>query len=308
MKVLKYSLVDVFTTTPFGGNQLAVFHENATLKTETMQMIARELNLSETVFIQPTSDSISEKRLRIFTPKVELPMAGHPTIGAAYVLADNGTLATKKGQNDWVLEEGVGDVPVTVYKDDSQISKIEMLQPSPIFGEKYLNTKIAAKLLSLSIEDLDTDLPIQTVSTGVPFLFIPVRSLSAIKRINFRTDIWEAYFSSNPNTKHIFTFTTETEEANSTIHSRMFAPAMGISEDPATGGASGPLGAYLVEYGVIPPTKNDTYILRSEQGIEMGRPSFIDISIVKEENEFKEIKIGGNCVIIGSGEIYLNQL
>lgn len=307
METLKYSLVDVFTTTPFGGNQLAVFHENATLKTETMQMIARELNLSETVFIQPTSDSIRKKRLRIFTPKVELPIAGHPTIGAAYVLADKGILETNKGQNEWILEEGVGDVPVTVYKDDSHISKIEMIQPLPVFGGKYLNTKIAAKLLSLSIEDLDTNLPIQTVSTGVPFLFIPVRSLSAIKKVNFRTDVWEEYFSSNPSTKHIFTFTTETEEADSTIHSRMFAPAMGISEDPATGGASGPLGAYLVEYGVIPPTENETYVLRSEQGIEMGRPSFIDISIVKEGNEFKKIKIGGNCVIIGSGELYLNQ-
>jgi trans-2,3-dihydro-3-hydroxyanthranilate isomerase len=308
MEILKYSLVDVFTTTPFGGNQLAVFHEDSNLKTETMQMIARELNLSETVFIRPPSDPKREKSLRIFTPKVELPMAGHPTIGAAYVLADKGILATKEGQNEWIIEEGVGDVPVTVYKDDSHISKVEMKQPIPVFGEKYLNTEIAAKLLSLSIEDLDTNLPIQTVSTGVPFLYIPVRSLSAIKKINFRADVWEEYFSSNPSTKHIFTFTKETEEAKSTVHSRMFAPAMGISEDPATGAASGPLGAYLVEYGVIPPTENETYFLRSEQGIEMGRPSFIDISIVKEGNEFKEVKIGGNCVIIGSGELHLNQI
>ncbi|MFM1651441.1 PhzF family phenazine biosynthesis protein [Brevibacillus sp. B_LB10_24] len=305
MKTLPYTLVDVFTAAPFGGNQLAVFQEEAALDTETMQKIARELNLSETVFIRPARDPKKTKSFRIFTPKVELPMAGHPTIGAAYVLAEKGLLGTKEGANEWIIEEGVGDIPVTVFKVHAQISRVEMNQPLPVFGEKYGETQLAADLLSLSAEDLDPALPIQTVSTGVPFLFIPVRSLTAMQKMQFRMDIWEKYFSGNPETKHIFTFTPETEESRSSVHSRMFAPAMGIPEDPATGAASGPLGAYLVEHAVIPPTDNGVYLMRSEQGMEMGRPSYIDITIVKEGNAYKEVKIGGNCVIIGSGELYL---
>ncbi|SFA90530.1 MULTISPECIES: PhzF family phenazine biosynthesis protein [unclassified Bacillus (in: firmicutes)] len=305
MKTLNYSLLDVFTTIPFGGNQLAVFEEDSTLTTEEMQMIAKELNLSETVFIRPAMDPSKTKNLRIFTPQVELPMAGHPTIGAAFSLAKKGSIEMKLGQNDWTFEEGVGDVQVTVHKNQSEITEVEMNHPNPVFGETFHGIGNIAELLSLTIEDIDTNFPIQTVSTGVPFLFIPVRTLQAMKKINFRTDVWEKFFSDNPQTNHIFTFTTETEIEQSTVHSRMFAPAMGISEDPATGAASGPLGAYLVEHGVIPPTETGTYFIRSEQGMEMGRPSFIDILIRKKGSEYKEVKISGNCVIIGSGQLHL---
>jgi trans-2,3-dihydro-3-hydroxyanthranilate isomerase len=306
--VSSYSLLDVFTITPFGGNQLAVFYEDTELQTETMQKIARELNLSETVFVQAPTDPINQKRLRIFTPKVELPMAGHPTIGTAYLLSERGVLDTKEGRNEWVLEEGVGNIPVVVSKAESRITRVEMTQPLPKFGEEYTDIEKAAQLFSLSVEDLDPTLPIQTVSTGVPFLFIPIRSLSAMKKMQFRMDIWEKYFSDHPLTENIFTFTIETEHETSTVHSRMFAPAMGISEDPATGAASGPLGAYLVEHEVVQSTdENGTYLIRSEQGIEMGRPSFIDITIVKEEKEYKEVKIGGMSVIIGTGELLIDE-
>ncbi|WP_028778307.1 PhzF family phenazine biosynthesis protein [Shimazuella kribbensis] len=305
MEALRYALLDVFTTKPFGGNQLAVFYDDTNLPTETMQTIARELNLSETVFVQTPSDAKKEKRLRIFTPKVELPMAGHPTIGTAYLLADKGILDTKEGVNEWVLEEEVGEIPVKVYREQSRISKVEMTQPLPEFGEVYQDRQNVADLFSLSVEDLDPALPIQTVSTGVPFLFIPICTLDAIKKIQFRMDIWEKHFSRNPEIQHIFTFTTETENISSTIHSRMFAPAMGISEDPATGNASGSLGAYLVEHAVVSPVEQETYFIRSEQGFEMGRPSYIDITIGKEGEQYKEVKIGGTSVIIGSGEICL---
>ncbi len=305
MKTLNYTLVDVFTTKPFGGNQLAVFEEESNLTHESMQMIARELNLSETVFIRKPNDPKKERRLSIFTPQVELPMAGHPTIGAVYVMAEKGMIETKTGINEWVFEEGVGDVPVTVEMLDNGILKVEMEQPLPSFGDEYTDRELAAKLLSLSLDELDPILPLQTVSSGVPFLYIPVHSLSAMKKINFRTDVWEKYFSENPNTKHIFTFTTETEEPQSTVHSRMFAPAMGISEDPATGAASGPLGAYLVKHGVVPSAADGIHTIRSEQGIEMGRPSFIDITVVKEENKIKKVKIGGKSIIMGTGQIYL---
>ncbi|TWT14545.1 PhzF family phenazine biosynthesis protein [Planomicrobium sp. CPCC 101079] len=307
MKVLNYSLLDVFTTVPFGGNQLAVFHEGESLTTGMMQKIAKELNLSETVFLSPPNDRDNQKKLRIFTPQMELPMAGHPTIGAAFLLADQDLIQTEEGVNEWVLEEAVGDISVTVYKEGGLVKKVEMTQPLPSFGEQFFDVEQIAELLTLTPADLHASFPIQTVSTGVPFLFVPVRSLAAINTINFRSDVWEQHFSRNEATRHLFVFTTETEHPASTVHSRMFAPAMGIPEDPATGAASGPLGAYLVEHAVIPPVDNGIYTIRSEQGLEMGRPSFIDITIVKTDQGFQQVKIGGTSVTVGKGQLYLED-
>lgn len=305
MKTLRYSLIDVFTEKPFGGNQLAVFHGEEKLSSSTMQQIARELNLSETVFVCPPENAKNHKCLRIFTPKVELPLAGHPTIGAAFSLAEQGMVQTAEGPNEWILEEGFGDIPVTVYKNGGRIIKVEMTQPLPEFRGTYPKSGLVADLLSLTPKDLDVRYPFQTVSSGLPFLFIPVRSLTAVRNIQFRTDIWERHFSRDPDTQHIFVFTTETEEKRSTVHSRMFAPAMGIAEDPATGAASGPLGAYLVEHGVIPQTADGTYHIRNEQGIEIKRPSYVDVTIVKSGSRFSLVKIGGTSVMMGQGEIYL---
>lgn len=305
MKQLNYFLIDVFTDQKFGGNQLAVFQESEPLNTDLMQKIARELNLSETVFIIPPSDQTKTKKVRIFTPQIELPVAGHPTVGTAFLLGLENWLDTVEGANEWILEEGIGDIPVTVYKEHGKITKAEMSQPTPIFGDVYHDVQNIADLLSLSVNDLDTNLPIQTVSSGVPFLYIPVRSLEAMRQINFRNDVWQQAFADNPNTQHIFAFTRETVHPSSTVHGRMFAPAMGITEDPATGNASGPLGAYLIEHSVIPFNENGKYTIRSEQGLEMGRPSFIDITISKKGNSYKEVKIGGTCVKVGEGKIFI---
>ncbi|MBZ5202718.1 PhzF family phenazine biosynthesis protein [Planomicrobium chinense] len=307
MTSLNYELIDVFTNSPFGGNQLAVFHDEIELPTETMQKIAGELNLSETVFIRPPKNPGNQKSLRIFTPKMELPMAGHPTVGASFVLADKGLIPTESGQNHWILEEQVGEIPVTVYKEGTAISKVEMTQPLPVFGSFFQKPGLVADLLSLSPKDLDQRFPIQSVSSGVPFLFIPVRTLAAMQDINFRVDIWERQFSKNPYTQHIFAFTMQTEEKQSTVHSRMFAPAMGIPEDPATGAAGGPLGAYLVEHGVIPPSKDGKYMIRNEQGFEINRPSYIDVTITKNGSQISDVKIGGQSVRMGHGQIVLRE-
>lgn len=307
MTILHYELIDVFTSRPFGGNQLAVFHDETELTAETMQKIARELNLSETVFIRPPQNPENQKSLRIFTPKVELPMAGHPTVGAAFVLANKGIIPTEPGTNEWTLEEQIGEIPVMVYKEGTDVAKVEMTQPLPVFGSHFRKPGLVADLLSLSPKDLDHRFPIQSVSSGVPFLFIPVRTLAAMKEINFRVDIWERQFSQNQYTQHIFVFTMQTEEKQSTVHSRMFAPAMGIQEDPATGAASGPLGAYLVEHGVIPPAKDGIYEIRSEQGFEIKRPSYIDIMITKTGSKISEVKIGGQSVTMGKGQITLQD-
>ncbi|EGA90629.1 PhzF family phenazine biosynthesis protein [Planococcus donghaensis MPA1U2] len=305
MKTLKYTLVDVFTTQSFGGNQLAVFHDGSNLTTKTMQQIANELNLSETAFICSPKKPQNQINLRIFTPQVELPIAGHPTIGTAFVMAYLKMLPTQDGINEWIFEEEHGDISVTVSLNKEKITKVEMIQPIPVFGEILTRQALVADLLSLPKGELDPRLPIQTVSSGLPFLFVPLRSIAAMREINFRTDVWERHFSRNPDRQHIFAFTTETEYEDSTVHCRMFAPAMGISEDPATGAASGPLGAFLVEHGAIDEKADGNYVIRSEQGFEMGRPSFIDIMINKNNQQFEEVKIGGTAIVVGQGELYV---
>lgn len=305
MKGLSYILVDVFTDQPFGGNPLAVFKEEQVLSDEIMQNIAKELNLSETTFIFPSSSTDSDKQVRIFTPQVELPVAGHPTIGTAFALASEGWLNTEEGLNNIILEEGVGKIEVLVHRKGDRIVKVEMKQPIPAFGRIFDDVEAAANLLSLSVKDIHTEVPIQSISSGVPFLYIPVHSLSAMQNIHFRRDVWERSFAVHDDTQHIFVFTTETVNKDATVHGRMFAPAMGIHEDPATGNASGPLGAYLIEHSLIPYNEFGEYTIRSEQGMEMGRPSLIDITIIKQGKEYKEVKIGGDCVKVGSGEIFI---
>ncbi|MEZ0480621.1 PhzF family phenazine biosynthesis protein [Planococcus sp. SSTMD024] len=305
METLRYTLADVFTDVPFGGNQLAVVEGRSGLTKKEMQNIARELNLSETVFVFPPAKEGNVRKLRIFTPQMELPMAGHPTIGAAYVLASSGAVRTKEGANEWILEEQVGEIAVTVHKENGQIAKVEMKQPLPVFGEKFESRKFAADLLSIAEGELHTELPIQSVSSAVPFLFIPLKSLQTIQRIHFRQDVWEQHFSKTADTQHIFAFTTETESQDAAVHGRMFAPAMGIAEDPATGAASGPLGAYLVEHYAVPLNDNRISIFRSEQGYEMGRPSTIDIQVTGRTGGIEEVRIAGNSVIIGKGELFL---
>ncbi len=184
MRKFEYTLVDVFTNQVFGGNQLAVFKDAEKLSSEEMQSIARELNLSETTFV--TDIGPNHKKLRIFTPKTELPMAGHPTIGTAFVLVDEGAVETREGMNKLIFEEGVGEIAVSIHVEGGRIRSIEMEQPMPVFGQVFGDIRTAAELLSLDIADIDTTSPIQTVSTGVPFLYIPLKSLDVISKIKLR--------------------------------------------------------------------------------------------------------------------------
>ncbi|MBZ0294668.1 MAG: PhzF family phenazine biosynthesis protein [Anaerolineae bacterium] len=291
MQTLSYHLVDVFTNTPFGGNQLAVFLDPGNLSAQTMQMIARELNLSESAFVFPSDKA--DLRVRFFTPQVELPLAGHPTVGTAFVLQREGRIVSSGSAT---FEEGVGVIPITLGET------IYMDQPVPILGSVWEDRHVIADMLSLSDDDLILDYPVQAVSSGVPFLYVPVRSLEAIKRIRFRQDLW-ANRLRDFEAPHVFAFTPETEQENATVHSRMFAPAMGINEDPATGAASGPLGAYLVTYGVVPV--GEQVEIRSEQGYEIGRPSQISIRVECQSQQITRVQVGGSSVYMGAGHILL---
>ncbi len=306
MKQLHYSLVDVFTNQPFGGNQLAVFPDARGLAPETMQALAKELNLSESAFVLPAQDAASDYRVRFFTPAVELPMAGHPTVGTAFVLAHEGMIQLTEPETTITFEEGVGVVPVTLSVREGQLHLIQMRQPLPTFGPVFADREAIAQMLSLDPALLDTTLPLEVVSCGVPFLFVSVKSLEAIRAIRFRLDVWERVLRDFA-APHVFVFTQEVVLPDSTVHSRMFAPAMGIAEDPATGAASGPLGCYLVRHGLVHPAGVGSSQMVSEQGFELGRPSLVQVKIELDGQHITDVSIGGQCYFMGKGWITLAE-
>jgi trans-2,3-dihydro-3-hydroxyanthranilate isomerase len=221
---------------------------------------------------------------------MELPMAGHPTVGTAYVLARLGHVASPGALT---FQEGVGPIPVSLTGTGDAVVAT-MTQPIPTFGAVREDRAAIAELVSLSEADLLPDVPVQFVSAGVPFLYIPLRSLDAVRRATLRLDLWQANFADD--IPQMFLFTLETEDPAATVHARMFAPVMGIPEDPATGAACGPLGAYLWRYQLAAPGD-----LRSEQGYEMGRPSQINIRVEANGDTLTRVQVGGRCVYMGHG-------
>ncbi|MFL6333743.1 MAG: PhzF family phenazine biosynthesis protein [Pyrinomonadaceae bacterium] len=298
---LHYHLIDVFTDRAFGGNPLAVVTNGRGVDDVTMQAIAKEFNLSETTFVLPPDDPRHDWRVRIFTPGSELPMAGHPTVGTAFVLAREHLIPRGERESHIIFEEGVGPVPVRVEFEGGEPVFAEMSQPLPKFGPRLDDRTAVARMLSLEESDIETDLPVELVSCGVPFLYVPLRSLDAARRARPRVDLIERVAEAHGIPPEVFVFTRETEGPGSTVHSRMFAPSLGITEDPATGAASGPLGSYLVRYGLVECDSAAEIV--SEQGIEMGRPSYIRITIERKGDDITAVRVGGQCHFMGEGSI-----
>ncbi len=301
MRELKYELVDVFTDKPFGGNQLAVFTNPGDLDAALMQQIARELNLSETTFVFPPADAHNHFRVRIFTAARELPFAGHPTVGTAFVLQHLGLFDPSA---ELRLEEGVGVIGVTYAPQPDGQLLVTMQQPIPQFGAIAADRAAVAALLSLDEGDLIPDCPVQVVSAGVPFLYVPLRTLDAIRRVRVRLDLLADQLEGVDST-YLFVFTPQVERVGSTVHARMFAPELGITEDPATGSASGPLGAYLLKYGLVDAAAAQQMI--SEQGFELGRPSILHISVQTSGDTITAVSVGGYTQPIGSGVLQLQD-
>jgi trans-2,3-dihydro-3-hydroxyanthranilate isomerase len=300
MRKLHYHRVDVFTDRAFGGNPLAVFTNGRGVPDRTMQAIAKEFNLSETTFVLPPDDARHDYRVRIFTPDQELPMAGHPTVGTSFVLAREHMVRRDAEEVMITLEEGVGPIPVRIVYREGEPVFAEMTQPLPAFGPRLADRRLAAAMLSLEEADLEPDLPLEVVSCGVPFLYVPLRSLDAARRARPRADLIERAAADGV-PPEVFVFTREVVHDGSTVHSRMFAPGLGITEDPATGGASGPLGCYLVRYGLV--ASDCAAEIVSEQGVEMGRPSFVFISIEQEGGQIRAVRVGGQSHHMGEGFI-----
>jgi trans-2,3-dihydro-3-hydroxyanthranilate isomerase len=298
LRRLHYHRVDVFTNRPFGGNPLAVFTNGRGLATETMQAIAREMNLSESAFVLPPNDPAHAYRVRIFTPGSELPMAGHPTVGTSFVLAREHMIERTRDHTVLILEENIGDIPVEINFANGGPGMIWMTQPAAQFAARSDDVDAVADMLSLPPSAIDTRYPMEVVSTGVPVFFVPLVDLEAARAVSINRRAFER-FMPTVGTTEVFVFTTEVENPGSTVHSRMFAPELGVYEDPATGAASGPLGAYLVRYGIVHASPV-AYIV-SEQGIEIGRPSFIHIQIERQGDEIVRVQVGGECIYVGEG-------
>jgi trans-2,3-dihydro-3-hydroxyanthranilate isomerase len=303
MRIFQYFLVDVFTDRPFGGNQLAVFTDGRGLSSEEMQSIAKEMNLSETTFVLPARDAKSDFHVRIFTPALELPLAGHPTVGTAFVLAREHMLGELTDEVTTTFEEGVGLIPVTLRSQGGRLQSISMRQPLPSFGLDFSDRAAIARMLSLTEQDLVEGLPLEVVSCGVPFLYVPVKSLAALRSIRFRRDVWETVLQDFV-APQVFVFTQEAEVVNSTTHCRMFAPSMGITEDPATGAAHGPLGSYLVRHKLVESVAGKAEFI-SEQGFELGRPSFLQVTIEHKGEDITGVYVGGQCQYMSSGHLEL---
>ena len=290
-----YHLLDVFTEEKFGGNPLAIFPNAHGIPESQFQRIAAELNLSETVFLFPEEGDPS-CAMRIFTPGMELPTAGHPTIGTAHFLARQ-TPATSQ-THKIMLDQKIGRITVEVQLKNNHPDLITMYQPLPTFGTTYEHRDAFARLLSLEAKDL-LDAPIQEVSCGNNFIFIPVRSTSALGKIRVRTELWED-LKPSLNTAFLYIFTTG-NVVNGDVQGRMFAPDAGIPEDPATGSANGPLICYLDKYGLV------TAPILSLQGYEMGRSSQLHLDLAKNAaGEITAVKVGGRCVPIGEGVLFLD--
>lgn len=296
---LRYLLFDVFTDEVFGGNPLAVFPDASEIPANRMQKLAMELNLSETTFVLPPENAENDFRVRIFTPRQELPMAGHPTIGTAFALLKEKKIPLDQKEVSIRFEEGVGPIPIHIQDVHAEFPQITMSQPRPEFGSQYSDRQKIAMMLSIGLTDLHASLPIQAVSTGVPFLFVPIRNLQTMTQLRLRADMLE-----DPQlpSKLFFAFCTETERKGSTVHGRMFAPSLGIAEDPATGGAAGPLGCYLLQHGVVDENRAKQIIV--EQGFEMNRPSILHVSISWKNATINEVLVGGTCVAVGEGRFF----
>jgi trans-2,3-dihydro-3-hydroxyanthranilate isomerase len=292
-----YFILDVFTDVPFGGNQLAVFPDAASIPEDKLQVIANELNLSETVFLYAPETETGDFKMRIFTPGQEMPTAGHPTIGTAHLLL-NELYKPLKNTDVLILEQQVGPISVTFLRESGHFSMLTMQQPNPIFGNLIQKRDMIAEMLSITEGELMSGMPIQCISCGNNFMYIPVASLDVLAKIKVRVDLLQRY-ANTIETQALYVFTTATDSEADT-RGRMFAPIWGVQEDPATGSASGPLGCYLVRHSL-----SDGKMITCEQGIEMGRPSTIKVQIGHENEVVNKVLVGGEAVLVGKGSLYV---
>ncbi|MHA3963800.1 MAG: PhzF family phenazine biosynthesis protein [Candidatus Thorarchaeota archaeon SMTZ1-45] len=300
MRHLPYVQTSVFVDErySFGGNQLATYWDakvNGSLTRDEMQGMALEMNFSESTFLfEPTTEGCVSK-VRIFTPASEIPFAGHPTLGTAFVIRYKKILDSEKSST--LLELGVGPIRVDYLDDHS----VRMIQPKPIFEKPIDDVKKIAEAIGLTLDDINQEHPVQIVSTGFPFLIVPIKTHASLKKaapvpLVFRENL------KGLSTKQVLIFSTETNFPDSHVQARMFAPEVGVVEDPATGSAAGPLGAYLEKYNVLKSHElGEPFNI--EQGYELKRPSKL-IARVPDES-MSEVYVSGKIRLVAEGIFHL---
>ncbi|MEG4145664.1 PhzF family phenazine biosynthesis protein [Microcoleus sp. Pol12B5] len=292
---MNFYIVDVFAESKYAGNQLAVFCGAgvAELSEAQMLLIAREINYSETTFIRSPTPRDGGYDVRIFTPKKELPFAGHPTLGTAFVLQQE---IIREKVDRVILNLAVGQIPVTFNYHNESADILWMRQNAPSFGQ-VLSAETLANVLNLEPDEIDANFPIQEVSTGVPFIIVPLKTLASLKKAQVNLD---KYFElvDTMEAKEILIFCPETYSGLNDLSVRVFAHSLGIPEDPATGSANGCLAGYLVEHDYYGEAKID---VRVEQGYEIERPSLLLLQAAQNEGEI-EVLVGGKVVMVAKGE------
>jgi len=290
----RFVTLDVFTSAPFGGNQLAVFLDARGIPEERLLAITREFNYSETTFCYPPEDPGNSKRVRIFTPGGEIPFAGHPTVGTAIALHAAGDAPASM-----VLEEGVGPIPVTVSSTDDGTAFAQFaVARLPEVGPAAPSRGMLAEILSIDAEDiLTTPFAPQSLSCGIPFLLVPLRSVQAVGRARVRLEKWEATLKSSW-APEIFIFARDPDGGDTHFRARMFAPGLNVAEDPATGSANACFAGYLAARA---PQSSGTLTWTVDQGIEMGRPSRIEIEADTADGVLTAVRVGGSAVLVSEG-------
>lgn len=296
MAEYEVKVVDAFTAKPFAGNPCGVVTRAAGLTDDQMQAIARELNLSETAFVFPSTRA--SFRVRFFTPKKEIPLAGHPTVATMHALAEEGRIDLSSGPARVTQELSIGVLPVDLSRDSAGRVRVVMTQAKPEFGRR-MDRSMFAQALGLQVSDLLQDVPVQVVSTGTPQAMVPVKSLDALRKIRpdypHLTDLEHVghYFS-------LHAFTLEAFEPGHRAHARHFLASAGVLEDPVTGSATGGMAAYLWKYGLV---REPRYSV--EQGHIMGRPGLVEVEVDAEGDEPQVVRVAGTAVTVIRGTLTL---
>lgn len=295
----RYFTADIFTDTPFGGNQLAVFPDARGIPEQRLQDVTREFNYAETTFVFPPKDAKHTRHVRIFTPGAEVPFAGHPTVGTAHVLAAIGEIPLAGDETRIVFEEGVGPVPVMIRSVNgapafAQLSVAKM----PERGPPAPDVAQLATMLGLREDDFREDawLP-RAYSVGLPFLFVPLKTREAVTRARMRTDLWESVLAGKW-AQDVYVFAPGGERDGTDFHARSFVPGFSVPEDPATGSACGALAGYL---SARDPRREGTLRWTVEQGFAMGRPSMLYVEADVAGGAVKGVRVGGSSVMVCEG-------
>ena len=298
---VSFEQVDVFTERPFAGNALCVVPDGAGLSPDEMQAIAREMNLSETTFVLPPTDPQAAYWMRIFTPAKEIPFAGHPSVGTAYVMASAGRFPLREPVTRIYQQVGVGTLPLDIEVSGGKPGRVVMTQGTPTFGAVLRDWGPIADALGVDARTLaQSKLPAQVVSTGLGHLIVPLPDLDTVGSLQPNVAVLDALLETS-GALGCFAFCLQATASDTLAHARMFAPGAGVPEDPATGSAAGPLGAYLAVHGVLPKTQT-AFVL--EQGIEMGRPSRLWVEVIRDAAGMPAtVRVGGTTVPVIRGTI-----